>query len=338
MNKTKLAICMSDCKYQERFVRCLMNHYKEQYEIYVYEEIESLEDAIDMVVITEGLEADVLKNIVKHYKKVLVLQEDLAEEKVSEDLLYVNKYQEVYRIIDHLEKNIDPNVTKAATGTFLNGAYEMIGVISFSNELLQLPFSATTAMVCGEKEKVLLMDLQPFSGLAEIENLEESESLGMEDLMSIATTGIYTPSRLLGAIGQEQKWDYVQPVKNTECLVEANADIYTQMMNLLVKELGYKKIVVNFGVVFFGMFELMSRCDQMFCVTHKGEGRSWREQVFLDEIKRRGKEDLWKRVSKIEVPPANNNDKEWRVQAQAWLWTAVGDALRERLWVESHVG
>jgi len=43
MNKTKLAICMKDLEYQERFVNCFMNHYNHQYELHVFTSQDSLE-------------------------------------------------------------------------------------------------------------------------------------------------------------------------------------------------------------------------------------------------------------------------------------------------------
>ena len=56
MNKTKLAICMKDLEYQKRFVNCFMNHYKHQYELHVFTNLEQLSsvDSLEYAVIITG--------------------------------------------------------------------------------------------------------------------------------------------------------------------------------------------------------------------------------------------------------------------------------------------
>ena len=323
---------MKDRIYQQRFVKCLMNHYQEMFEIYIYEDFELLVEETDLAILAEGLEETELELLAKQNKWIYFLREDANEVGSSENIIRINKYQEVYRIMEHIEASLENGgaCVKEENGRKVD--CEIIGVMSFSNEILQLPFSAMAAMICGEKEKTLLIDLQAFSGLIDNSSIENEDTLGMEDLMSIATTGIYTKSRLMSAIGHEQKWDYVRPVTNTECLVEANADIYRQMISLLAKELNYKKIILNFGTAFSGMFDLLGRCDKIFCLTSKAEMSSWRECAFLGEIGRRGKSDIWKKVSKIEV--LSTQTRDWPEIAQKWIWTEIGDTIRERLWVE----
>ena len=40
MAKLKLALCMEDREYQNRFTNCILNHYQNQFELHVFTDIE----------------------------------------------------------------------------------------------------------------------------------------------------------------------------------------------------------------------------------------------------------------------------------------------------------
>lgn len=337
MSKKKLGICIRDKDYEERFVRCMMNHYKEQYEIHVLStllEIIQFQERIFEAIITGDEEAASMVSLAKKGQDVLILKEKEEIEEVQEHLAYAEKYQEVYKIVEELRK-LTENHTKEAGE--LTKTYELVGISSFSSERLQLPFAAVSASVYGENHSVLLVDLQPFSGI-ESEESSEGDLLGMEDLMSVAATGIFTKSRILGAIAHEQKWDYVRPVKNSECLVEANEDIYLKMIDMLANEQGYDVIILNFGAVFSGMFDLMDRCHTFYYLEEKGKSSPWREQIFSCEMKRRGKDRFFEKIVRMELLPPPGKELEWKHISQQWLWGTVGNQLREYIWAENYSG
>ena len=332
MYKKKLGICIQDKEYENRFIRCLINHYKEQYEIHVlsslFEAVE-FQDHMFEAVITGDEELENSMSLAKKGQKTLVLLEKEAIEEKEEFLVYAQKYQEVYKIVEEL-KMLTEEVHEQRK--VAEKEYRIIGISSLGCESLQLPFAAVCASVYGEQQTVLLMDLQPFSGL---EGEEEAEELfRMEDVMSIASTGIVTPNRILGAICHEQKWDYIRPVRNTECLVEANEDIYQKMIEMIAQEQGYQVIIVNFGATFTGMFELMGRCQTFYCLREIGKHFEERERTFFSELKRRGKDALLQRMNYLELPVVSGKVLDWRSISKQWLWGTVGNQLREYIWVE----
>lgn len=337
MNKKKLGICICDKAYEERFVRCMMNHYKEQYEIHILssllEIVEFQERIFDAIIVGDEEEKNMM-SLAKKGQDGLILREEEGTEESQEHLVYVEKYQEVYKIVEELRK-LTENHSKEVGMQTKN--YELVGISSFCCERLQLPFASVTASVYGEKHSVLLIDLQPFSAM-DNDDASEGERLGMEDLMSVATTGIYTKSRILGAIGHEQKWDYIHPVKNTECLVEANEDIYIKMIDMLAEEQGYDVIILNFGAVFSGMFDLMDRCQTFYCLEEKGNLSPWREFVFCQEMKRRGKERFLQKIIRMELVSSPGKEQTWKHISQQWLWGTVGNQLRDYIWAENYSG
>jgi len=144
MNKTKLAICMKDLEYQERFVNCFMNHYNHQYELHVFSGQDSLQNIHPMeyaVIITGEYSTEELANFVESGQILLNLTENFEEKKdtLEENIVYTEKYQEVYKIAELVEylvaeqSRIPRKVSKAT--------YECIGVYSLTQEMYQIPFS-----------------------------------------------------------------------------------------------------------------------------------------------------------------------------------------------------
>lgn len=337
MGKTKLAICIEDEEYEARFVKCVMNHYKDSYEIHVFHSINEAmqEQKFHVIIAGDGNDFEELK--VKN-SILFVLQENGVETAPSEkeNIFFVEKYQAVYKIMEELEKQVTQKDSESL-GQTGSGKMQMTGVFSVAKESMQIPFTTLLAEILGEKERVLVIDIQPYSGFATDLDWDE-ETLGMEDLMAVAITGNFTSHRLAASIGHEQKWDFIYPVKNTQCLAETQGEIYLKMIQILQKERGYEKIIINFGGVFPGMLEFMEQCQQIYFLTERKEETSWREAHFFYDIKNQGKAHILQKFCQMEVPVSLVKERSWRQLAKNWLWSALGDRLREINWMENEDG
>lgn len=333
MNKTKLAICIEDEEYKTRFVKCIMKHYKDSYEIHVMHCLKELEEEqknkFDVIITGDG--KDICQDILQNYA-VLILKEHVSEKEVSlkEKIIYVEKYQEVYKIMQELEKVVTQNSFQK-TSVIGEKETQIIGVFSLEKESMQMPFTALLAEILGETNSVLVIDIQPYSGFA-LEIDVESDALGMEDMMSIAATESYTNNRLSASIGCEPKWDFIYPVKNMECLTEANGELYQKMICILQKERSYSHIIINFGAAFSGMTEFMEYCQLFYFLTERKEVWSWREKTFFAELQQRGKDDFLRRLIQMEIPAGFGKDTSWRQLSKNWLWGELGDTLRKMHW------
>ena len=337
MTKTKLAVCIGDEIYQTRFVKCLMNHYQAQFEVYSYKNIAEIPDfdtQKEEVIIIGECERESIEELLKQKRKLLYLKEEREEEFDQEHIVFTDKYQEVYRIVDCLEKMTGTLLQRAGKNRNFTDGPQKICVFSLSREYLQLAFAVALCDIYGERKSVLLLDLQPFSGLESAGwGDKNSEILGMEDMMAVSATGVYTKGRLLSGIGRGTNFEYVHGIKNPECLAEGTAEIYNNMIDMLAKELGYDIVVINFGSVFSGMLEFMDTCDKGYLLVSKGNEAKWREDILREGFKKRGKEDFFCRVTRFEIPAVYSADIEWQQLAEKWKWGEVGNALREEGYV-----
>lgn len=333
MNKRKLAICMRDLEYQARFVNCFMNHYKHQYEVHVFTNQEELKLASPLefaVIIIGEYNTDEIADFVERGEIILVLTENKQEKRDKEhfeNLYFSEKYQEVYKIAEFLSQLIEEK-TEGQNWSNRSTSCKWTGIYSLSKTAYQLPFSSLLARIYGENERILLLDLQSYSGLR---LCKEDDHMGLEDLLSIATIGSYSKGRILECIGHEANWNYVYPVKNSQCLMEGSLELYERIKDTLEKELGYERIIVNFGVMFSGEIDMMERCDNVYLLCEKEEQNSWREEAFLKEQRESGKEELCKKIQKIEVPRIALVDGHWEEIAEKWYWSSFGETIRCRL-------
>lgn len=322
MGKVKLAICIGEEIYQTRLVKCLMNHYKDRYELHIFEEISELE-ALERkpyhgYVLGEAV-AECAGLSEEQKKTALILQEE-------------NKYQEVYKLVEALEILLGEHDCKERGET---GNYVM-GVYSFTLPHMQMPFSAMISSLCGEQSRVILLDFQANSGW-KIENTD-AQNLGMEDVLAMSMTQTFHKSRFLSAIGRRPSWDYIFPVKSAKGLEEISAELVKRIISFLLQELEYETVILNMGDGILDIGEFMGICDNVYLLYPKGNSGSWREKSYVDELERRGKDDVFNRVHRIEVPSILSTDGEWESLVEKWKWNSAGDYLRKIVWEANSSG
>ena len=322
---------MKDLEYQTRFVSCFMNHYNHQYELHVFTSAKQMEESSPMkyaVIITGEYNTEEMTIFVERGEIILNLQEDFGNEEndTGEQLVHTEKYQEVYKIVECIQRLIADKVPGKGNG-HLHMGYEMIGVYSLTQEMYQAPFAALLGKIYGEQQKVLVIDLQGYSGL---ENMEEGmASMGLEDLLSVALTGNYSKSRMLECIRHESNWDYICPAQNNQCLAEGTKEVYEVMIKILVNELGYQVIIINFGTMFLGQLDMMEQCQCLYLLNGKSGEGNWREKIFENELMRLEKEHLQQVIRRVEIPQNQKREITWQPLVEQWTWGQLGELLRQ---------
>ena len=322
---------MKDLEYQNRFVSCFMNHYNHQYELHVFTSPSQLEEAGRMeyaVIITGEYNTEELTIFVERTEIILVLEENFDRENLSEEkIIYTEKYQEVYKIVELIERH-GVNILPGKRSGTQSKKFEMIGIYSLTQEIYQAPFAVLLGKIYGELQKVLILDLQSYSGLRDMEG--ESFSMGLEDLLSVAQSGNYSKNRMLECIHHEGNWDYICPVQNHQCLAEGTKELYERLIDRLVQDLGYEVVIINFGDVFWGQLDMMEICHSYYFLTGKSDRGNWRELLFEEELLKQGKENLIQTMQRIEFAQTVNREIKCRTLAETWTWGEFGELLRQQ--------
>lgn len=333
MAKTKLAICFGDKEYQRRFVKCFMHHFESQYEVHVFgafSELKQDEEKNLQVLLLDGVKESELCEL-KEFPNVilcLVEEENLDEEVSKGDVVYVSKYQEVYKIEQLIKGNWLKQSCSIQDRCVARKRTKLVGVFSLNCEEYQIPFGGMLAAEYGESAKTILLNIQPMSGLGVDDKEEYAEPLSLEDLLAAVAADNYTRNLLLGGIAHEQNWDYVYPAKNSECLTEADVFIYEKLLEVLSQELEYECVILNFGAIFSGVFAFMGRCEALYYLVPDRERNNWREKEFKAELERQDKDELLVNAVKIKVPEMLHTYGDWRMVSQTLRWSSIGDQVR----------
>ena len=323
MKKVKLGIYLEEDEYRQRFTCYFMNHYKDQIEIYIYTDMEQLLQAaggtID-VALAEETDCWNREDI------PLVQLVDETPLQTEEGVFYVEKYQEINKIVDEILKHVGSEVKNLHNEGSINGSTRVIGKYSLADNQYQLPFAMTLGSIMGEEAKVLVIDFQENSGLSKV--LESQDGHNLEEILTMAESGRFSANRINACITHLEKVDYVYPISNTECLCDIDTVICNNLMQIVCQELQYDVVIISMGARFKGFFDILNRCAEIFVVQRKGGIGQWREYEFTEELMTRGYKEVLERIRIIEPPIVTSTVNTCERLAEQWKWNEFGDIIR----------
>ena len=330
MKRIRLGICMMEPEYRERFCGCLMNHYKEQLELHIFTEVQALiqaEQVLDLLLLS-GFEEWLFPPVEKPVMYLCDSQEELWCREV-EGVIFLDKYQEVNQIVDQIMQQIGDEIRCVKEDRVLKRSFRLFCVYALSETEYQLPFAVTLASVLGDRERILLVDLQENSGLRQL--FGEVEESCLEDLLVMAETDKWAQSRIISSIGHLDHVDYVYPVTNSECLCEMSVSTYRKLLEMLADQMGYDGIVINLGSRFAGFFSLLDSCQEFYFLKGRSGLGRWREKEFMEEFERHRGDGPDSSLREIELPKMTTSAISCERLVEQWKWNEFGDSIRRML-------
>ena len=349
MHRAKIAVCIRDREYRNRFVSCLMKHYRNQVELHVFDEedeelareergyelyLVSGEDPwmqelhVPVVCLWDQREDDAAGGYGRYPKKDSGKggKNRNQREGRQADIYFVEKYQNVGKIMEEVLSHITMEVTTGEKGYSSMGKTKIMAVYSLSAVECQLPFAVTLGAVLADKQRVLFVDLQESSGFSQIMN--EESAMGLEEMLLMAESGSYSQGRMASCIGHRNGMDYIYPAASADSFYEAGREGYLKLFSMLSQELDYHVIVVNFGTRFPGFLETLNLCNPIYLVHNSGQMHKWREREFLSEIEAKGYQGMNEVITYVEMPPLVNSVTSMERLVEEWKWGNLGDVIR----------
>lgn len=330
MRKIRLGLYLGDSEYKERFVACLMNHFQDRMELHLFT------DPAVMMQTCAGLDGVVLSEWGESYDEiagkvsVIVLYD--SEEPIEPQeggILFVDKYQEVNKIVDEILQHIGEEIRDVQQNGRIGRRMQTLAVYSMAENEYQLPLAVTLASIMSEKEKVLLLDLQENSGLSHL--LGEGKDAGLEELLVMAESDKYSRARMLACVNHFDSFDVVYPVCNTECLCEAQAETYHKLLHNLSQEMDYTTIIMNMGSRFVGFFKILAGCEAIYLMKSRGVLGQWREKEFRMELEKHTNANVEAHIRAVELPQMATPMVSCERLVEQWKWNELGDRLRRMM-------
>lgn len=265
----------------------------------------------------------------------LYLHDPMGKENVPEiirNLPTVEKYQPASKLVREIFSYYQ-NYRKAEQET-VTAQWEMIGVYSPGHSIWQTPFALTLAQTLGKKERVLYVNFKECAGFREW--FHEEYQRDLLDVMYLCLTNeVNVADCISSAVYTMEGFDYVPPAEDGICLSEISRKDYKRFIRLLGEKSGYNVILLDFGMMLPGFFDLLGECSRVYIPKETGELHEGPQQQFCRIAERQGSFGITEKISYLTLPcltPGICQGETWMHQ---WVWGALGDYTRRLLGVQS---
>lgn len=241
------------------------------------------------------------------------------------ELPVVGKYQPASRILREvfsIYRDWEDGLPDEA-----GGEKEIIGIYSPDHSIWQTPFALTFAQGIAQEEKVLYVNLQECAGFRSW--FQEDYDKDLLDVMYLClNSGVNVAHCVCSALYTMEGVDYIPPAEDGGCLGEISAQDYLKFVKLLAESSGYKVILLDFGMMIPGFFQLLGACSQVYVVTEPGELQKAPLQQFQQMAARQEEAGLEEKLMYLSLPAVNTEAYPAGGKMQQWLWGVMGDFSR----------
>lgn len=238
----------------------------------------------------------------------------------------INKYQSASRLLREIfsiYQDWAEEMPKAS-----GGKTEVIGVYSPGHSIWQTPFALTFAQALVKKKKVLYVNLHECSGFKGW--FHEDYERDLLDVMYLCLDGEVNVAHCVSsALYSLEGVDYIPPTEDGGCLGEIAAQDYLKFVDLLSEGSGYEVILVDFGMMLPGFFQLLAACSKVYIVTEPGEMQEAPLQQFQQMEERQEQAGLEQNLVYFTLPAIAEGAYPGEGKMQQWLWGTMGDFSRK---------
>lgn len=201
-----------------------------------------------------------------------------------------------FQSVDGILRELFSFVSESGTeDTIFTGGKELIGIYSPHGHSLQTAFALALAERLSRSRRVLYLNFTDCAGFSEQLDTEYDADIG--DLLYYTRAGgerFY--GKLRSMLYQIGEVDYVPPAANPELLHEAGREDYERLLRALCERTDHEVLILDFGTMVSGFFELLNRCDKIYCLTDESGSNDYRRQQFAKYLTTGAEEALAGRV------------------------------------------
>ncbi len=349
MKRITIAVCDADPAYGERLAAWISQENKEQFLGCCFSEetlfLEYLDQQQpDIVLVGKGFleRPDILRRFPKTQQEDAGRQEgvlwmwlcDLTEEpelpEAAKGLPRLDKYQPVSQMVREILSYYQAYGRQGEAASF---RHELIGIYSPGHSIWQTPFALTLAQILAQREHVLYVSLKECAGFGGW--FQERYQKDLVDVMYLCLAGNGNISGSIGsAVYHMADFSYIPPAEDSICLGEIRKEDYLTFLKILEEQSGYSLIIVDFGMMVPGFFELMETCSKVYILTEPGGMQEAPLQHFCQMADRQKRPALRERMDCLTLPSMQPMPCQGGQWLQQWLWGSLGDYVRSLMGVQ----
>lgn len=313
MNREIVAVYDTEADFASRFVGYLKSMHEQHYDLYAFTEFDALKRFVekhrtDMLIISQKSMENLDESVDElNVKRIVVLSENKSESYLD------YKAVEKYRAADIVFREAVQFAIEKKTGAdvisneviFDN---KIIGIYSPVNRCMKTTFSLTLSNIMGDKEKVLYINFEEYSGFKFLTDRDYISDLS--DLMYyfLQDTG-NMKDKIYKVCRQYGKFDFIPPMMFTTDIRNIDMDIWESFV-LAIQELKiYDFIVLDITDMFQNVTDMLRMCDEIYMPVLSDNVSEAKVKEFEASLIDKHENEILDKIKKFVIEPEKYIDR-----------------------------
>lgn len=305
MRRKIMAICDTEEAYAFRLAEYLLEKGKLPYALYLFTEVEKLQNLMQQEEIAILLIAENAWKLIKEeyvrqkVQQLFVLQE--SEEQDGEDLCYISKYQSPDQILQKIFLSAEDLADWTRQGGAATWEAKLIGMYSPIKRCLQTSFALTLGQILAKKHKVLYLNFEYYSGLGQL--LRREFAADMTDVVYYFQCAKEKLAMRLPSILQNiNGLDYIPPIQSPLALKEVNGRQWVELCREIAEMGQYEYIILDLDDGINGLFDLLEQCCKIYTITKEDSFAEAKINQYEQALKLNELEGIAEKTVKCKFP------------------------------------
>ena len=302
MKKRKFAICDSEAVFACNLMDYMTQRKNIPFEVQVFSKLDSLEEALEeeeleMLLIASGM----MEPKVERMKvgQILILAEgDVERELMQFPVIY--KYQPSEQlfaeILNCFAKEAGPAVSVPGRRTG-----KVLGIYSPVGRCGKTCFALCLGQILAEKEPVLYLNIEEYSGFEELLERELASDL-LDVMYFLSQKRENAMLKLNAAVQRIGKLDVLLSVHSPEDLRDIKSEEWEELLEEILQNSGYGAIVLDIGSPVEEPGVLLAMCDLIYTPVLSGVMSAAKLKHYEKQMKEAQQEEVLEKTRYVNLP------------------------------------
>lgn len=293
-------ICDSQKLYSKNLLQVFRQKKTDEYQYYLFHTSEELKKfaekkKVHILLLDETYLREVYNDISADKKILLVKQ----VKKNRNGIRMISRYQSAENIWKQVQKEpIKRQVPiKRKKG---NQKGELIAVYSPIHRIGKTQFAIRKAKELAQREQVLYLNLEEYSGGGYYFHEEMEQNLG-DLLYYLRQNKGNLGMRISMIVGQYDNLDYIMPMSCVQDLKAVREEEWLFLCERICKECIYEKIILDVGDCINGLFALLGRCKNIYMPYIDEPIAAAKMKQYVENVRKLGMEELLEKTIQVNM-------------------------------------
>ena len=302
MEKNVLALCDLEVDYVLKLSEYIGKKKNLPFDVHAFTDPEAFvafakDSRVDILLISEEAHYE-LRNMIGtlEIKEIRVLSGEVSGESFS-GCRMIYKYQSAEKLLKEVMCLYAESDKKIFPGSAYSEDTKLIGVYSPVKRSLKTSFAMTLGQILSEKERVLYINLEEYSGFNNL--MKTSYVTDMSDLMYYISLKkpnfIWKLASIVQSVGG---LDYIPPALSPVDIKSISHDMWREFFEQLML-CGYGKVILDLGESVDGLYDLLRKCSVIYTPVRDDAVSYAKLEQYEALLKNMGYEDVLEKTRKL---------------------------------------